>query len=75
MGSLRDRNAWISVYKFLKDGITKGTYAPGEKLNERAIAELVNVSRTPTREALGVCYKYCKKGCFWRQGDVGSETT
>ena len=47
-------NAWVSVYEFLKDRIIKGNYGPGEKLNEREIAELVNVSRTPTREALRV---------------------
>ena len=54
MEGSRDTNAWTSVYEFLKDGIIKGTYCPGEKLNERKIAELVNVSRTPTREALRV---------------------
>ena len=47
-------NAWVSVYEYLKEAIIKGTYSPGEKLNEREIAELVGVSRTPTREALRV---------------------
>ena len=47
-------NSWVSVYEFLKDRIIKGIYGPGEKLNEREIAKLVNVSRTPTREALRV---------------------
>ena len=45
-------NAWVSVYDYLKEAIIKGTYGPGEKLNEREIAELMKVSRTPTREAL-----------------------
>jgi DNA-binding GntR family transcriptional regulator len=47
-------NAWVSVYEFLKDKIIRGIYGPGEKLNERDIAQLVNVSRTPIREALRV---------------------
>ena len=47
-------NAWVSVYEFLKDKIIRGIYGPGEKLNERDIAQLANVSRTPTREALRV---------------------
>jgi len=50
----KDLNAWANVYEFLKDRIIHGTYGPGEKLNEREIAALVNVSRTPTREALRV---------------------
>jgi len=44
--------AWVRVYEYLKDAIIKGTYSPGEKLNEQEIAELMKVSRTPTREAL-----------------------
>jgi DNA-binding GntR family transcriptional regulator len=50
----RDKNAWVDVYEFLKDKIMKGIYCPGEKLNEREIAKLMDVSRTPTREALRV---------------------
>jgi DNA-binding GntR family transcriptional regulator len=45
---------WVSVYEFLKDKIIKGIYSPGEKLSEREIAGLTNVSRTPTREALKI---------------------
>jgi DNA-binding GntR family transcriptional regulator len=52
--SLKDENAWVTVYEFLKNRIINGTYGPGEKLNEREIAKLVHVSRTPTREALRV---------------------
>jgi DNA-binding GntR family transcriptional regulator len=52
--SPKDENTWVTVYEFLKDRIINGTYGPGEKLNEREIAKLVNVSRTPTREALRV---------------------
>ncbi len=54
MRNLKETNAWVSVYEFLKDKIIKGTYSPGERLNEREIAHLVNVSRTPAREALRV---------------------
>jgi DNA-binding GntR family transcriptional regulator len=50
----RNSNAWVSVHEFVKDRIIKGTYGPGEKLSERDIAQLVKVSRTPTREALRV---------------------
>lgn len=52
--NLKDSNAWVTVYELLKDGIIKGIYGPGERLNEREIAEIVNVSRTPIREALRV---------------------
>ena len=54
MENSKSPNAWVSVYEFLKDKIIRGVYGPGEKLNERDIAQLVNVSRTPTREALKV---------------------
>lgn len=50
----KDSNAWVTVYELLKDRIIKGIYGPGERLNEREIAEIVNVSRTPIREALRV---------------------
>lgn len=66
----QDGNAWVRVYEFLKDGIISGTYGPGEKLNEREIARLANVSRTPTREALraleheGFVSTIAKRGVF-----------
>jgi DNA-binding GntR family transcriptional regulator len=65
-----DSNAWVNVYEFLKERIIKGVYSPGEKLNEREIAKLVNVSRTPAREALrileheGFVTNVSKKGVF-----------
>jgi DNA-binding GntR family transcriptional regulator len=46
--------AWVKVYEYLKGAIIKGTYGPGEKLNEQEIAERMKVSRTPTREALRI---------------------
>ncbi len=36
----------------LRELITEGTLAPGQKLNERVICEHLGVSRTPLREAL-----------------------
>lgn len=54
MENFKNPNAWMKVYEYLKDGIIKGTYSPGERINEREIAKLVGVSRTPTREALKV---------------------
>ena len=54
LGTLKHSNAWMKVYEHLRDGIIKGIYSPGERLNEREVAELVGVSRTPTREALKV---------------------
>lgn len=70
MGNPRSLNAWVSVYEFVKDKIITGMYNPGEKLNEREIAKLVNVSRTPTREALrileheGFVTNIAKRGVF-----------
>jgi DNA-binding GntR family transcriptional regulator len=65
-----DASAWVRVYELLKEGIINGTYGPGEKLNEREIARLANVSRTPTREALraleyeGFVSTIAKRGVF-----------
>jgi DNA-binding GntR family transcriptional regulator len=36
----------------LRQRIVEGQIAPGAKLNERALSELLNVSRTPLREAI-----------------------
>ena len=49
-----DRNAWVAVYDFVKENIIRGIYSPGERLNEREIARMANVSRTPVREAVRV---------------------
>lgn len=40
------------VFKKLRDGIISGHYKPGQRLVERELAEMMNVSRTPVREAL-----------------------
>lgn len=47
-GELLDK----SVYKFLKKAIFCGYFLPGERLLETSIAERLNTSRTPVREAI-----------------------
>lgn len=41
------------VYEGLKDLLLRGEIAPGDRVTEEHVAELLNVSRTPVREALG----------------------
>jgi len=70
LAASKSLNTWVSVYELLRGRIIAGTYCPGEKLNEREIAQLGNVSRTPTREALrvleyeGFVTNISKKGVF-----------
>jgi DNA-binding GntR family transcriptional regulator len=45
-------NIGSRIYKTLADDIIKGNLRPGEKLDERTLAERFQVSRTPIREAL-----------------------
>lgn len=40
------------VYNVIKDNILNGYFKPGEKLQENKIAEELNVSRSPVREAI-----------------------
>ena len=40
------------VYSYLKDGILRGEFKSGARLVERNLAEKLNISRTPIREAL-----------------------
>jgi DNA-binding GntR family transcriptional regulator len=40
------------AYRAIRDAIVDGTLAPGERLNDVALAEWLGVSRTPLREAL-----------------------
>lgn len=70
MKDIKDTNAWVGVYEFLRERITSGALSPGEKINEREITELVDVSRTPVREAFrnleneGFVTKIPKRGIF-----------
>lgn len=45
------------VYERLRDHILLGGIALGERLDERALAERMNVSRTPIRDAIGKLVK------------------
>jgi DNA-binding FadR family transcriptional regulator len=54
----------------LRQRIVEGQLAPGSKLNERELAELLNVSRTPLREAIKmllpkVWWNCCRIGARW----------
>ena len=40
-----------TAYQAIKEAILSGTFAPGEPLIEEQIAESLNISRTPVREA------------------------
>lgn len=41
------------AYKFIIDGIREGRLVPGTRLREIELADQMNLSRTPVREALG----------------------
>jgi len=45
-------NLHEQTYQNLKTMIVEGAITPGSKLNERALAETLSVSRTPIREAI-----------------------
>lgn len=51
---------WSLVSEYIKDNIIQGTLSPGEKINERDVAGILDVSRTPVREAL----KYLESSGF-----------
>lgn len=40
------------VRQYIVDGIAGGIFSPGDKISEQEIADVLHVSRTPTREAL-----------------------
>ena len=42
----------MEAYRYLRGAIAAGYYAPGERIQEAAVAAQLNVSRTPVREAL-----------------------
>lgn len=45
-----------AVTRRLREAVLEGDYAPGERLSEVALAERMQVSRTPIRAALGALY-------------------
>ena len=40
------------VYRQLREGIRSGAYRPGQRIREAQLAEALNTSRTPVREAI-----------------------
>lgn len=44
--------AVLTAYRYIRAAIISGDLQAGEKLRENTLAELIGVSRTPTREAL-----------------------
>jgi DNA-binding GntR family transcriptional regulator len=46
------QNLHEGTFQKLRSLLVEGVIAPGSKLNERALAESLNVSRTPIREAI-----------------------
>ena len=50
----RRRSLTDEVRDHIRDGIAEGRYRPGERLREGAIAEFLDVSRTPIREAMRI---------------------
>ena len=50
---LRTRSRADFVYESLRDAISEGRIACGERVREEEIARNLGVSRTPVREALG----------------------
>jgi len=46
------KSLYEQVYMTLKDQILRGVHPPGQKLNVSKLAEMLNTSRTPVREAL-----------------------
>lgn len=53
LAPLENRTLWERVHQFLRDEIMAERLAPGDALQEVALAEALGVSRGPVREALG----------------------
>ncbi len=66
-------STWFSIYKYLTEQIKRGDINPGERIDEREISQVLDVSRTPVREALrhlqseGLISIVPKKGAFVRK--------
>ena len=64
------------VYQILRDEICRGVYAPGTRLQEVELAENLNVSRSPVREALrqlsadGLLLEIPNKGVYVKEFTV-----
>lgn len=51
MNIVKDNRLWTKAYKWVKDSVLNGDLEDGEPLSESRLAMLVNISRTPIREA------------------------
>jgi DNA-binding GntR family transcriptional regulator len=49
---LQTANLTAGVYQKIRKGILNGTWSPGQSLTELMLSQLLQVSRTPVREAL-----------------------
>lgn len=52
INSLSYQPLWEQVYQLLREAILSGKLEPGEQITEPSIADQLNVSRTPVREAI-----------------------
>jgi len=63
----------VDVLEVLREGIFDGIFLPGDRLNESRIANQLNISRGPIREALrrleemGLVIRSPGRGCFTKQ--------
>ena len=64
------------IYQIIKKEICDGNYPPGQWLQEKELAEQLNVSRSPVREVLkqlvdeGLAIEYPNKGVFVKEFTV-----
>lgn len=65
----------VDVLEVLREAIFDGIFQPGDRLNESHIADQLNISRGPIREALrrleemGLVIRSPGRGCFLKQYD------
>lgn len=66
----------INPYTYIKDAIIIGEFEPGKRLTEEFLASILNVSRTPIREAIkqletdGLITPYKRRGYIVREFSV-----
>lgn len=69
-GRVKTESIAAQVYSILKDQITEGEYLPGEKISEQTVADRLEISRSPVREAIrrlaneGLIDYYPNRGAF-----------
>lgn len=66
----------MNPYEFIKNAIVTGKFPPGKRLTEEALAETLQVSRTPIREAIkqlgtdGLIIPYQRRGYIVREFSI-----